>query len=483
MPFCLCLPEHFMKKYLIPILSCIFVLSPFVCFAQQNKIDSLQKNLRTTKEDTSKVNTLNILVKLLWQTGNYDTAKKYADDAFSISDKINFKKGKAASLSNIGLVYWKQGKYPEALKYYFSALKIAEETGDKRKTAAIYTNIGNIYINQENYSDALKNQLPALDLARELGDKKLMANAYNSIATIYYRQGNFPTLSQAVRDSLFDKSLKNHFAALNLNEETGNKNWLAYNYNNIGILYESQGEAIRRLNGNKDSIEKKFSEARQMYFDALKIEKEIDDKDGMVGSYLNLGSVNTNLKIYSVAQKCLADALLLSKEIENMDDIKDSYLYLQKLDSTMGDYNSAYKNYKMYIIYRDSLLNEENTKKTVQTQMQYEFDKKETKTKTEQEKKDVVAAAEMRRQKIILLSVLCGFLLVVLFSIFIFRSYSQIKKKNIEITHQKKVIEEKQKEILDSIHYAARIQRCILPTEKYIAQNITRLKARRKIDK
>ena len=49
--------------------------------AQQSKIDSLINVLKTQKEDTSKVNTLNASSRQLWQTGNYAQAKKYAGDA------------------------------------------------------------------------------------------------------------------------------------------------------------------------------------------------------------------------------------------------------------------------------------------------------------------------------------------------------------------------------------------------------------------
>ena len=114
--------------------------------------------------------------------------------------------------------------------------------------------------------------------------------------------------------------------------------------------------------------------------------------------------------------------------------------------------------------------------------MQYEFDKKETQIKAEQEKKDAILMAEKKRQQVILYSVIGGLGIVLLFALFIYRSLMQIRKKNIEITEQKGVIEEKQKEILDSIRYAARIQRCILPTEKYISQNLARLKAKMKKD-
>lgn len=45
----------------------------------------------------------------------------------------------------------------------------------------------------------------------------------------------------------------------------------------------------------------------------------------------------------------------------------------------------------------------------------------------------------------------------------------QVKERTAEINEQKKIIEEKNKDITDSINYAQRIQRSILPTEKEIA--------------
>jgi hypothetical protein len=69
------------------------------------------------------------------------------------------------------------------------------------------------------------------------------------------------------------------------------------------------------------------------------------------------------------------------------------------LDSLQGDFKQAFGNYKMFITYRDSLVNKENAKKTMQIQMQYEFDKKEQLAKAEQEKKDALALKELQNQK------------------------------------------------------------------------------------
>ena len=52
----------------------------------------------------------------------------------------------------------------------------------------------------------------------------------------------------------------------------------------------------------------------------------------------------------------------------------------------------------------------------------------------------------------------------------------EINKQKLEIEQQKHIVEEQQKEVLDSIRYAKRIQNAHLPNEKYILKSIERLK-------
>lgn len=59
--------------------------------------------------------------------------------------------------------------------------------------------------------------------------------------------------------------------------------------------------------------------------------------------------------------------------------------------------------------------------------------------------------------------------------------FSQSSKVDSLLTFVKtEFVEEKQKEILDSIHYAKRIQRSLLPTEKYIEKKLKELSERSK---
>jgi antitoxin component YwqK of YwqJK toxin-antitoxin module len=102
------------------------------------------------------------------------------------------------------------------------------------------------------------------------------------------------------------------------------------------------------------------------------------------------------------------------------------------------------------------------------------------------EKELALSNEEKQKQQTIIYFIGAMLLLVLLFSIFVFRGYRQKQKANDElieknnlIAEQKNLVEEKQREILDSIYYARRIQRSLLPTEKYIDKNLNRLKAER----
>jgi len=117
--------------------------------------------------------------------------------------------------------------------------------------------------------------------------------------------------------------------------------------------------------------------------------------------------------------------------------------------------------------------------------------KLEAKTKIESEQKNTLlkqqteqklAEKELSKQKIVRNISLAGVSLLLAFLFFIFNSLQKnirqkkvISEKHSEVEEQKRVIEEKQKDIIDSITYARRIQLSLLPTEKYIDKSISKL--------
>ena len=101
----------------------------------------------------------------------------------------------------------------------------------------------------------------------------------------------------------------------------------------------------------------------------------------------------------------------------------------------------------------------------------YETDKKEAENK--------ILKSESEKQRTINSAITIGLILVAALAFFVYRSYrvkqkanTLLSKQNTEIKQQKGIIEEKQKEILDSISYAKRLQEAILPPINHIQKHL-----------
>ncbi len=149
---------------------------------------------------------------------------------------------------------------------------------------------------------------------------------------------------------------------------------------------------------------------------------------------------------------------------------------MKELYAKKGDFKKALQFSRNYVLIRDSLSNTDKANEIRRQEMNYEFEKREAVAKAEQDKKDAIELEEKQKQKIILYSTSTGLLFVLMLALVIFRSLQTNKKKNQIISNQKHIVEEKQKEVLDSIRYAKRIQSSLLPTEKYIDKRLNRLK-------
>jgi tetratricopeptide (TPR) repeat protein len=447
------LPKHI--KYLFLALS--LFLSNVSSFAQN--IDSLKLILKNTKTDTSKIT---ILLELVANISDDNVWPIYNKQMLELSEKLiqsnNLliqKKGKiglADAYNNIGFMYNNQGDIPNALDYFGKSLKLQEEIGFKQGIAELMSNIGVIYYLQNELEKALDFYLKSLKIREDLGDKNAIANSLSNIGNLFYTQKN---MSRALYYST--RSLK-------LQEEIGDKEGMAYSLNNLGTIYFY-----------KNNIE----DALGVYYRSKKIRSEIGDMQGIAASqhniataYLKLalpkGSITYNQKHLGVALINADSSLLISKQLGFPANIRNAERLLSRIDSLRGNYREAFEHYKQYILYRDSITNEGTRKASIKNQLKYEFERKEAVLKEKQEKEKVIAEEKNRFQQIVIFSVVIGLVLVVIFAGFIFRT--------LKITrNQKTIIEEKQKEILDSIQYAKRIQHSLLPTEKLIDKNLKRL--------
>jgi tetratricopeptide (TPR) repeat protein len=537
--------KHIIKYILLWV---TFILPQFNSFGQNKKNDSLRIVISHSKEDTNKVNVINELA-WEYRKSNADTAIILSDQALLLAKKLNWKKGEAKSerqigwfnylnanydssidhynktlaiceiliassdnalikagkavkgktLCNIGVVFYTQSDYPKALGYYLKGLKTAEEIGDKQQVGSAYNNIGSIYNSQSNYPSALEYYLKSLKIAEEVGDKKQVGTISGNIAGLYLNQTNYT------------KALEYFYKDLKIAEELGDKKSVGITYGNIGAVHSTMGNSVKALDYYLKSLKiaEEFDDKRMLggtlynigdvyndqgdhkkaleyYLLSLKIGEETGDKRQIGITLGNIGSLKAEIGQYKEAEDCLKKAIILLNEIGDLSYEKEHEKVLSDLYDKTNRPALALEHYKKYIALRDTIFNEENNKKMMRSEMNFEFDKKEAiakaEHKSELEKQQAVSEEKNHKQKIIIWSVAIGLLLVVVFAGFVFRSLRFTRKqkqlieiKNKETEEQKLIIEVKQKEILDSIRYAKRIQKALMPSEKYIDKKLNNL--------
>ena len=274
------------------------------------------------------------------------------------------------------------------------------------------TNIGNSFRNQKDYNTALSYQLKAYESQKKAENKQHILDTECEISETYFEMGNF------------QKSLEFCNIAIEQALKQKDKGYYATMLKSLARIYLKQN---------------KYKEAIDYNNQAALIYIEIGEKSKL-----------------AVIEKNLSD------------------IYEQK-----GETVKALEHYKKFISKRDSFFNEENSKKVMKAELNYEYEKKENFNKAEQEKIDLKTREEKEQQKIIIFSIIGILAIVILFSGFIVNRFKVTKKQKLIIEDQKKLVDtayetlhERNKEVMDSINYAERIQRSFLATKEQLDEQL-----------
>jgi tetratricopeptide (TPR) repeat protein len=416
--------------------------------AQRAEADSLRTVVGQQAKDTSLVINLNKLATLYNQLGSFDTTIIYSEQALELSKQLGYLQGLSPALTNIGISHHNHGNYAKALDFYLQALKMDESLGNELRIAKQLGNIGVVSLKQNDLKKALEYDQKAFSMFEKLKNTKGMSAMCNNMGSIYNQMKNY------------DVALNYYRKALAL-DSTSNAHISSMRYGSIGVVYQELGS---------------LDSAEYYYRRALAIAKE-NGVQPEIGRYLvNLGSIFLEQKKFREAEPLMLSSLGIFETIGFLDGIRESHEQLSQLYEAKGDAVNALKHYKLFTQAKDSLFNQEKSDEIVRHELNYEFDKKEAALKAEQEKKEVIGEAERKKQRLWLWLVASIAIGVAFSAIVIFRSLRLARKQKKIIEAQKSQVEEKQKEILDSIHYAKRIQRALMSSEKYFSNNIGRLK-------
>jgi tetratricopeptide (TPR) repeat protein len=385
--------------------------------------------------------------------GNFHEALFYYEKSLQLFRIADNKKNMANEYGNMGIIFSEQGNFTKALEYQFESMKINEALKNFAGLINAYNNIAEIYIHKTDYKKALQYFTKSMELAKKNDITNGLGNALNGL-------GN---TSISLKD--YAQALNYYKESLALFEKAGNKRNSAILYGNIGQVYLSL---------------KKPEEAEPLFQKALKMHIETGDKKSMALDYYNLGDYYNRQKNYAKAIENCGKGLELAKETGIIETQIDNYNILAAACRSNRQFEKALEYVDSYITLKDSLQNKKNLKELARKEFQYVYEKKAVQDSLRKTETDRFTALkheqEIQQQKIFTYSGAGGFLLMLAIAAISYRAFKQKKKTNREILLQKKLVEEKQKEILDSIYYARRIQRALITNEKYIDRALKNLR-------
>jgi serine phosphatase RsbU (regulator of sigma subunit) len=410
---------------------------PKAFYAQQAGAASILREIQQKGVDSARLFSLNEASIQFVYANEYDSAIKYSQVVINYASQGNFPRQLASAHNILANCFYFRGLYPESVKSYLIALKIYEKQKDSVRIANCYNNIGNTYTRQKYYVQAVSYHQKALAIRLRLNDKDNIANSYNNIANIYHSQKKF------------DEALANHYQSLSIKIQQKDTAMLVLSLNNIGGVYTDLGRYDSAIAFHKRALE----------MNALAAKNEEDEEI----AYVNLCRTYMMMKDYSLAESYGLKALSIASEIGDAETMLEANDLLSRVYQQTGKYDKALTYYQQYIWFRDSLYNEENTVKLFAEEYQYKLEKKLDEEKLMQARKDAIAETEKEKKNQILILVCSLLALVAVFAVFIYRSYVKKREVSETVIKQNQVIREKQKEIIDSINYAKRIQNAVLP--------------------
>ena len=373
----------------------------------------------------------------------------------------------ALAINNEGYMDYYKGDIDGALLNYHESLSLREKTGDTLGISEIYNNIGGIYYSQGENEKAIDYFKQSLVLKKGIVAPLSFATSLNNIGSIYNLEGDLD-------------SAEHYF------------NWCLEIYERekdqegIGLCYHN----LASVHAKRDDIEI----ARLFFLKSIQINESIDDFSMVSSSYTLLSKMYFKKNDLTQAELFAERALTYSEKLGYPDEIKDATEILHKIYRKRGRYKDALEMYDRHILMKDSILNSRIKQDIESRQLTYEFEKKafsDSVRHVEENRLNEIKiqeqTAEIKRERYISITLLIGLLFLIIITGLIYIALKNKRRANLEIERQKQEVEHQRdlvqkqhavtenqrmqlkaqnKEILDSITYAQRLQEAILPSTK-----------------
>ncbi len=425
----------------------LFLLVWRVSYAQSLTIDSLEKSLEITINETTQLKILNEISDSYLNI-NTDKAINYSLKALRLAKKIGDDKKTAECYFLLGEQYALLGSYDLALKNLNKSLIIRKKLNLNIGEFNCLNSLGMIYRNKGDYLNSTIYFYKELELGEKLERLDYVAYAKGNLAILFNLQGKS------------DLALKYFLEVLEIFEKKDNKNKIAITLSNIGnvylikkeynkaINYYLQSLVITKILNDKKNIanglgniavayhyQGKYVEALTYFNSSLEVYITLGEKIEIARSINNIGSTYLLQKKYSLATDFLEKSLKIALELNSKELIKTNYQNLSELYLSEGDFKNAFKYYQLFIKLRDFIQGEKISSQISEIQTKYEVEKKQ-KEIVILKKENIENEFQIKKRTVAIYLILFSILILLFSFLLIIRNFKLKRKIYIEKENQ-----------------------------------------------
>ncbi|MEE9408547.1 MAG: sensor histidine kinase [Polaribacter sp.] len=423
------------NQILLSIILCFFTMKGIAQETYQQKLENLHEKIVRTQYSTldsmfSNIEKFKMNIKTkdsFWiaryhealgvyhqQKGDYDKAIGEQLKSLVIAENLKNPLLIAKANKNIGVVYSLRGDFEISTDYLFKARDLSYANKDTVTGVLADLKIGQTFWQLKEYKKAMEQ----VDKCIEIAETRKLNN--DVLSDIYLEKGNMLLMYGKL-----DSSLAFYKKAEKLIYSTGHLEGIATVYSNIGAIYFYKND---------------FNKAIEYYKKSLVKAEEFKDKISIGIAKMNIGEAYYNINQFQKSEKELKESLSLFKGLKDKLKLMDNYYYLYELESKRNNSKKALEYFKLRIIYKDSVINENNLNKISSLQVKYETVEKEKQiAQQDLELQTQNATISSQRNNQLLLLGGLGFLIL---GGLLFYNKNKAKQK---VALQKAVIKEKEK--------------------------------------
>ncbi|RPH31951.1 MAG: hypothetical protein EHM93_11465 [Bacteroidales bacterium] len=479
------------------------------------KISNQLLKLATEKDSIKhQANAYFILGIICDKKGHADSALALITKALELRITIGNQSDIANTYNKIGRLYYDMADYQKSIDCYTNSLKIRESINDPYALAIAYLNFGGTCISIGDYQLALEQFQKALQTFERIGNSEGIAKSCNGIGMVYENLSQ-STLAVKDNETNYNKGLEYYKRSLEIFQSLNSRSEVGRSLQNIANVYsrlatnnfvaqygEGWEESLKKLPSK--TILVSFEKSLEYYNKSLEIFKDTQDEAQIANVDINLGATYNWARDWSRANKYLNEALELARKhnlpYEKVNalyslgesnsnqgntaqaetyflecakmakdlGIKDTERYcynrLSKLYEKVGEIQKALDYNKLAVKIKDEIFTEKSQKAITEMQTKYETEKKDLTLNLQD--------SLIKRQKLTIIGAIIGAVLILLVALLLLKMIKEKQKANRILEEKNELITLQKKEITDSIRYASRIQRAILPSDEILLQTL-----------